>query len=133
MAKVKFKNKAQFTVNLKRFDKLTAKQHGLLLQKVAFQLLDLIVSKNPVLTGRSQNNWQVAVDTKAGDTIIEGDRSEGAIVADGLSDLAAVKPFSQILLYNNVEYIVALEEGSSDRAPEGMVAISILEVENQFI
>ncbi len=132
MAQVKFKNKARFTVNLSKFKDLVAEQHAILLRKVAFQLLGLIVEKTPVKTGRAQNNWQVAVDTSAGDAVIEGKRSSGAVQADGLSKLATVKAFSTILLYNNVEYIVFLEEGSSTQAPRGMVQISILEVEAQF-
>lgn len=132
MASVRFRNGSQFKLDLKRFDDLTLKQHSQLLRKVAFQLLGLIVQKNPVKTGRSQNNWQVAVDTSAGDAVIAGRRSEAAIQADGLAELAKVKPFSTVILFNNVEYIVFLEEGSSTQAPQGMVAISILEVEAQF-
>lgn len=132
MAKIKFRDKARFNLDLKRFNDLTEKQHAQLLKKVSFQLLKLIVQKNPVKTGRSQNNWQVAVDTAAGDAIIDGVRSQGVVIDSGFSALASVKPFSTVVLYNNVQYIIALEDGSSTQAPQGMVQISILEVENQF-
>jgi len=132
MARIKFRNGAKFKLDLRRFDDLTLEQHAQLLRKVAFQLLGLIVAKNPVDTGRSQNNWQVAVDTSAGDAEINGIRSAGAVEADGLAELASVKPFSTIILYNNVDYIVFLEEGSSTQAPQGFVQISIVEVESQF-
>lgn len=131
MARARFKNGAQFRLDLKRFDALTLEQHAQLIKKVAFQLLALIVQKNPVKTGRSQNNWQVAVDTAAGNASIDGG-SVGAVESAGLAELANVKPFSTVILYNNVEYIVFLEDGSSTQAPQGMVQISIIEVESQF-
>ncbi|MCP4377725.1 MAG: hypothetical protein GY794_16305 [bacterium] len=132
MSKIEIKNVVEFSLDLTKFKDLAAEQHKALLKKVAFQLLELIVTKNPVKTGRSQNNWQVAVDSAAGDTVIDGIRTPQAIVEDGLSQLADVEAFSVIILYNNVEYIAALEDGSSTQAPEGMVAISIVEVEEQF-
>ena len=49
-----------------------------------------------------------------------------------MAALGKIEAFSTIILYNNVEYIVALEEGSSGQAPAGMVAVSIEEVNAQF-
>jgi len=132
MAGLRFKNQARFSVDLRKFDDLTKEQAAALLRKVAFQLLGLIVTKTPVDTGRAQNNWQVSVDTGSREAVIAGKRSKAEIEAEALSALAFVKPFSTVLLYNNVEYIVFLEEGSSGQAPRGMVQISIQEVENQF-
>jgi len=131
MAQGRFKNGAEFKLDLKRFENLTLEQHAQLIKKVAFQLLALIVQKNPVKTGRSQNNWQVAVDTAAGNASIDGG-SVSAVESAGLVELANVKPFSTVILYNNVEYIVFLEDGSSTQAPQGMVQLSIIEVESQF-
>ena len=72
MAKIKLKNLNKFKVDLKKFEGLTEEKHKDLLTKVAFQLLGLIVEKNPVATGRCQNNRQVAVDESAGTATIDG-------------------------------------------------------------
>jgi len=131
MARARFNNKNQFFVGLDRFKDATEQDHANLIRKVAFQLLDLIVRKTPVDTGRARGNWQVAVDTEAGEATVDGGPA-GAVTAIGLSKLASVKAFSTVVIYNNVEYIVFLEEGSSTQAPQGMVQISIAEVESQF-
>ena len=127
---ISFKNLNEFKVDLSHYKELTEKQHAVLLKKVAFQLLSLIVEKNPVDTGRSQNNWQVAVDEAAGTATVDG--TSTGINAKALSALNDIKAFSTVTLYNNVEYIVALEQGSSRQAPAGMVAVSIVEVQAQF-
>jgi len=129
MARVRFKNGRKFRLDLRKFAELTEEQHAALLKKIAFQLLGLIVSKTPVDTGRAQNNWQVAVDAAAGTAQVSGG---GNVFSGALSALAKVKAFSTIILYNNVEYIVFLEHGTSKQAPRGMVSVSIQEVESQF-
>lgn len=129
---VSFKNLNQFNVDIQKFKDLTAEKHRLLLKKVAFQLLSLIVEKNPVKTGRSQNNWQVAVDKGTGTAALEIEGTKKIIQPDALAALDDIEAYSTVILYNNVEYIVALEKGSSTQAPAGMVAVSIEEVQAQF-
>lgn len=141
---IKFKNLDQFKIDLTRFQNLTNEQHVALLKKVAFQVLTGVVEKTPVDTGRARGNWQVAVNTGAGTAEIErldpsGDAeaslTAGTSVAlgDGFAALSDVEPFSTVVIYNNVEYIVALEHGHSQRqAPQGMVGLTIAEVEAQF-
>lgn len=144
MATIKFKNLDSFYLDLRKFSDLTETQHVQLLKKVALELLTRIVEKTPVDTGRARGNWQVAVNTGAGSADIsridksgeaEASLSQGTSVSidAGYSALADLKPFSTIVIFNNVEYIVALEHGHSQRqAPQGMVALSIAEVESQF-
>jgi hypothetical protein len=141
---IKFKNLDQFKVQLRNFDKLTKEQTAALIKKVAFQVLKGVVEKTPVDTGRARGNWQVAVDTGAGTAAIgrtdqsgdaEANLTEGTSVAigDGFAALTRVGPFSTVVIFNNVEYIVALEHGHSQRqAPRGMVALTIAEVQSQF-
>ncbi len=140
---IRFKNLDKFKVELKKFADLTEEQHVQLLKKVAFQVLTGVVEKTPVDTGRARGNWQVSVNGSAGNTTIERNDQSGpaeATLAPGLSTavdaglaaLAGVKPFSTVVIYNNVEYIAALEHGHSKQAPHGMVALTIAEVQAQF-
>ena len=132
MARARFRKRRKFIADLRKFRDNTEQEHIVLLRKIALQLLTLIVQKNPVDTGRSRGNWQVAVDTGAGDATVDGMGSVGAVTAAALSELSKIKFGSTVILYNNVEYIVRLEKGSSKQAPRGMVAISLQEVVSQF-
>jgi hypothetical protein len=141
---VRFTNLDQFKVKLKDFETLTEQEQIKLLKKVAFQVLTGVVEKTPVDTGRARGNWQVSITAGAGNATITRLDDSGEAEAHlppgtssaidaGLAVLAGVKPFSTIVIYNNVEYIVALEHGHSKRqAPQGMVAVTIAEVESQF-
>jgi hypothetical protein len=128
MARAGFTNLKQFKVQLKQFEKLTEAEAVKLLKKVALQVLTGVVEKTPVDTGRARANWQVSIGS-AGD----GEAAQGADpISAGLAKLSQVKPFSTVVVYNNVEYIVALENGHSTQAPQGMVKLTIAEVESQF-
>jgi len=142
MMKAKFKNLNQFKVQLKDFEKLTEAEGIKLLKKVALQVLTGVVEKTPVDTGRARGNWQVAVGAAGGGTVelldpsgeaeAHLDASSSAAIAAGLGKLSSVKLGSTIVIYNNVEYIVALENGHSGQAPQGMVKLTVAEVQSQF-
>jgi hypothetical protein len=130
---IKFKNLDQFKVRLRQFNDITEEQAAALLKRVALQVLTGVVEKTPVDTGRARGNWQVAIDTAANTATINRDDAGGSIaISAGTAALTSVKPFSTVVIYNNVEYIVALEQGHSQQAPQGMVAVTIAEVEAQF-
>ena len=57
-------------------------------------------------------------------------RGADAIRAAAETNLASLGPFATVFLYNNADYISFLESGSSAQAPNGMVAVSVAEVEN---
>lgn len=86
-----------------------------------------IIIKTPVDTGLAANNWQPTTMSPATGTVIIGDR------ASQLTDVqnsVAVSIGSVYYLVNNLPYIRRLEyESWSDKAPRGMVRVSIEEFE----
>lgn len=98
-------------------------------KRLALEGLRRVVQRTPVDTGRARGGWQVAAianDAAGGDP----DPSGSSTVSAGLSIIDAITiPFGTIVIFNNVEYIVFLEEGSSQQAPQGMVALTIAELE----
>jgi len=97
-------------------------------KKIVLDVLGRIVSKTPVDTGLARSNWQLNVGNP-GYTELPL-RSEEEQTSDNISELAKMQPFQTSYINNNVEYISYLEDGSSDKAPNGMVAISLAEVSN---
>jgi hypothetical protein len=77
--------------------------------------------------GRFRGNWQLGVDFRpSGETgriDPTGATAQGAILA-AIPEEAAGKVY---YLMNNVDYAVAIEEGHSRQAPQGLVALTAIE------
>lgn len=96
------------------------------------------IIRTPVLTGRAQHNWHITLGGPSGISIIAtASTAEQYLWPDnlsmGLKVIDAVRSFQAIIwINNNVAYIQNLEEGSSQQAPEGMLAISIVEASEEL-
>lgn len=118
-------NVRTFNAQIKDFsERLIPAEVVALTKKVSLELLARITEKNPVITNRSRGNWQTDIEQSNEDEIpmLADPVSAGAV------KLQALKPFQTVIIYNNVPYIVFLEEGSSQQAPSGMVAVSLAEL-----
>jgi hypothetical protein len=90
-----------------------------------------ITLRNPVDTGYSRSNWNMAVATP--DTHVSGQKPEkGAKMPPKPVDnavLAAIDGKQKSFVTNSLDYIRFLEEGSSQQAPSGFIAIALAKVE----
>jgi len=105
-------------------------------KQLVIELLRRVILKTPVDTGRARGNWQIGVGSipkSKEDKQAQGDQAEaGEIVASALIKLKALG-FGQIVwVSNNLDYILFLEDGGSTQAPEGMLKVSLLELEEIF-
>lgn len=128
----------------------------LVLQRwLLLEILARVVKKTPVDTGRTRANWQATIGAAPIDTIDAVDPSGDATVAKGgqaLVPLQALREFAIAFITNNVPWIEVLEhglypvpfgfgrlvdnpeskvtaDGFSKKAPAGMVAITLVEIE----
>jgi len=101
---------------------------------LALELLGRIVRRTPVDTGNARGNWQLSLTSIPGNVIPNTTSVSRSPVAEAAPVLQRggrfADLFSQIFIVNNAEYISFLEDGSSQQAPQGMVALSISELEN---
>lgn len=94
-------------------------------RRIALEALRRLVNRTPVDVGRARGGWQVRQTATENDNG-KIDAGGGSTIAEGFSIISRITvPFGVIVLFNNVEYIVFLEEGSSSQAPQGMVALTI--------
>lgn len=96
-------------------------------KRVAFALYSSIVEKTPVDTGRARGNWHITVGGQSYevfDNEAKTDSSVNTMITNGLSQISGSGDKS-IFIQNNVEYIVPLEYGKSKQAPNGMVGITV--------
>ncbi len=93
---------SRFTDQIERFQAKVQARANEAVRKVGLDLHSRIVERTPVDTGRAKGGW--SIDTRPEVTWI----------------------------YNNVEYIVPLEYGHSQQAPNGMVRLSIADIVNAW-
>lgn len=111
-----------------RFDLLAA----LVIKHATFDLWTDITRRNPVDTGRSRANWNVAINSM--DTSTRGlSHSAGSTAAlHPFPGLAALRGTDTVHITNNLPYIQALEGGHSKQAPNGFVQLAVDRVVPRF-
>ena len=103
------------------------------IRKACIDLYRRIVERTPVDTGRAKANWQLGTFYSANDGKEGGTFNDiASIVNSEVSGFKLGINDDQVIIYNNLEYISALENGHSAQAPSGMVAVSLAEFEQFF-
>jgi hypothetical protein len=131
---IRFRNANQFRRELRKFGQTDVpEEQRILQQRIGLDLLRRIIFRTAVKTGRARGNWQVALGSAGSGSQLELFDTDGnPTLATGAGVIASAPPFSLITLFNNVKYIRKLEAGGSRQHPQGMVAVSLAEVDSQF-
>ncbi len=119
------------------YGELVIKVHKDLVQKASIYLLRSVVLKSPVDTGRFRANWQIN-ESVSSNTVIsnfnegKAGSTKSSVTSNSLrSGTKKVKSsdnnFPVFYLTNNLPYATRIENGWSDQAPQGVVAISLLD------
>jgi hypothetical protein len=111
-------------MDIKRFAKTAGLEVDTVVRTIAFDAYGAVTEKTPVDTGRAKANWNVMVGSP--DTTTSDKTKASPVVlnkGDGLKD---------IYITNSLPYIYALENGSSEQAPAGMVAITMSEISARY-
>ena len=129
---------AQFILELDREVLKIEEDFRLFIKRVALEAFDRIIKRTPVDTGRARGNWFITVSPVAGGEVTEvADEDGGNTLARGLGALNGYEQrgdYEVITIYNNLPYILRLENGySQKKAPAGMVAVTIAELEGALL
>ena len=102
--------------------------------KAFTQVSELVLLATPVLTGMARRNWIPSIDdpvTAPVDEVFGGTTTGEPLTTEEQTRLTEiVKQFSEgsgtkLFLSNNLDYIENLDQGSSKKAPAGIVLPSI--------
>jgi len=116
----------QFTSDLSRFADKVGLDLGQLRRRFTLELKTKIELRTPVDTGRLRGSWAVS-DGKPSNFIPgEGTSGVGPIEAN------FSQPFDQSFITSNVPYVIAIEFGHSQQAPQGMVRVSMAELQTEL-
>ena len=111
----------QFNAQIEKFSKtVVPAQFKKFRDKLANDILRGVVKLTPVDTGRAQNNWQVATETNES-SFGEGQFENRDSIEEGRPQIKKSNPYSTLHLFNNVEYIIYLEEGTPKIEAHGMI------------
>lgn len=128
-------NIQKFDADLKKFANTINADFHKLLKKVIFDLFRKIVVKTPVDTGRARASWAVAKHAP-GDFVqpkFEASIGKGSATTTAMGNLPQIDdPYAVYFIFNNVPYIVRLENGHSKQAPVGMVQVALAEMEAEL-
>lgn len=116
-------NVRSFQADLKELAKKLDISIGLVITKISLDAWSRITQRTPVDTGRARASW----------TLKEGQPSD-FVPSEGSSGqpsppAASFDGKTSVFVTSNLDYIRYLEQGSSNQAPAGMVAITLAELE----
>jgi hypothetical protein len=119
-----------FELDITKFAEATKQSVETVSKKVIFKLNELVVLRTPVDTGRARGGWVASID-RPSEMDKPLDKSGFGTVSE--ANNTADKSIGRIYwLTNNVVYIRSLEYGRSNQAPQGMVRLSLQEIQNAF-
>ena len=91
--------------------------------ELAEEIFDGVVEKSPVETGSFRQSWNVSLNVPD-ETVITGGSAESPLNAPKFPKLG-VKSGDKVIINNSTPYGSELENGHSDQAPIGMVAVTL--------
>ncbi|MNJ35746.1 hypothetical protein D3C77_305010 [compost metagenome] len=99
---------------------------------IAMAMLNEIVLRSPVDTGRFRGNNIISITTPVRTSGEAMDRSGGPTIQRGAASLSGLEPFTQVFIQNNLPYAEVLEKGHSKQAPAGIYEVSFRGVSQAY-
>lgn len=91
---------------------------------IALAMLNEIVLRSPVDTGRFRGNNIVSVGSPVYTSSVNVDPTGSETIQQGVRVMTGLEPYTQVFIQNNLIYAVPLEDGHSKQAPAGIYAVS---------
>lgn len=99
---------------------------------IALAILNEIVLRSPVDTGRFRGNNIVSVGAPVYTSSVNVDPTGSETIQQGVRVMTGLEPYTQVFIQNNLVYAVPLEDGHSKQAPAGIYAVSFNSVSQAY-
>jgi len=119
-----------FADQMRAWERKTAAKMDVAVRKIALQMFTRIILKSPVDTGRFRGNWHIAIGSVPEGTLELDDKTGTATIAKGAAIALGMNAGDIVYFANNLPYAQRLEEGYSQKAPAGMVALTVQEFQS---
>lgn len=113
-----------FSLDIKKFKKKVEDRSRSVVQKVCLDIDKGVVLATPVDTGRARGGWNVGINNVNLEETKQ-DKSGRDTISENEQTIQTADFGDSVFISNNVDYITYLEDGSSDQAPNGMVAKTV--------
>lgn len=94
-------------------------------QTVAIEIGDEVVSRTPVLTGYARGNWRPSVNEPERRPVSVLDPTGAQTIARIRTVARTSRPGDEVIISNNIDYIAALNAGHSPQAPAGYIETAV--------
>ena len=91
---------------------------------IAMAMLNEIVLRSPVDTGRFRGNNIVSVGAPVYTSTVNVDPTGAETIQAGVRAVTGLEPYTKVFIQNNLPYAGPLEDGHSQQAPAGIYAVS---------
>lgn len=108
-----------FNADLVAFSKKVGVNFETVVRKVSIDIWNDVTTLTPVDTGRARASWNVSEEYA--NLAVKPESYNGS----GKGAVGRISGKQDVIISNNVEYIVFLEEGSSEQAPAGMTKLAV--------
>lgn len=99
---------------------------------IAMALLNEIVLRSPVDTGRFRGNNVVSIGAPVYSSSNATDQTGSDTIAAGAAELSGLEPFTVVYIQNNLPYAERLEDGHSEQAPAGIYGLAFIGVTEAY-
>lgn len=120
---------SDFPEKWEKFKRDVDRAAGLTMEEITKEVRSDIANRTPVLTGRAAASWNASRNTANITAKGEGYFNPTGAVADGVVDVEGARMGDVMYITNNVDYIEALNSGSSKKAPAGFVEAATLGIQ----
>ncbi len=134
---IKFLNRKKFNKAIRNYVKnFTDKQLIMFIKGLAMKILAGVVERTPVDTGFARNNWLVTRGSVGDETPYPAEDNVDGVLSREIGEIEQIAKMQDlkeiIYVWNAVPYIVYLETGSSDQAPEGMLRVTFAQIASEL-
>ena len=120
-----------FALDLNKAIEKAKDKAELVTRKITLELFSNVILKSPVDTGRFRANWNCSIGSVDKSTSAETDKEGAGSIGRVRAEVTKYTLDGRsIYLANSLPYAERLENGWSDQAPQGMVRLSIVEINN---
>ena len=125
---------AGFGAQLKKFEDNSLDKVTTITRAIALEVFRRVILKTPVDTGRARGNWQCTISVPAASVADVEDKGGGKAIAQAADEVMGWEPSKVVIfLTNNLPYIQRLDDGYSQQAPSGMVAVTLAELDGIMV
>ena len=124
-----------FAKKIEEFNRKAKEKAVRQLKRVSLKAFELIVQRTPVLTGCARGNWRINFGPTPLRTFEPGktDQSGNDTLSEGSQQILGNAQLGvRINIVNSTPYIQRLEHGYSVQSPNGMVHITVKEIEAEL-